>query len=78
MSSFFHQQAQIMMSKHIDNYPLLKIRLTRLAADSPIRNWNAVWLPVWISTSSAVLTMSPYPTTAPSAVSAIGWHRMTP
>ena len=25
MSSFFHQQAQIMMSKHIDNYPLLKI-----------------------------------------------------
>ena len=25
MSSFFHQQAQIMMSKHIDSYPLLKI-----------------------------------------------------
>ena len=25
MSSFFHQQAQIMMSKHIDSYPLLNI-----------------------------------------------------
>ncbi len=25
MSSFFHQQTQIMMGKHIDSYPLLKI-----------------------------------------------------
>ena len=28
MSSFFHQQAQIMMSKHIDSYPLLNIKFT--------------------------------------------------
>ncbi len=25
MSRFFHQQTQIMMGKHIDSYPLLKI-----------------------------------------------------
>ena len=26
MSSFFYQQAQIMMARHIDSYPLLKLR----------------------------------------------------
>ena len=116
MNSIFCQKAQIMMGKHIDSYPLLKIdrildwqpieqllhrQKTRYIRDHrdrptyPLLPMLKAVLPgqlhslsyselerclvaVWISTFSAVLMMLPYPTTAPSAVSAIGWHKMTP
>ena len=116
MSSFFYQQAQIMMAKHIDSYPLLKLsqvldwqpieqllhqQKARYLRDhrgrpaySLLSMFKAVLLGQWHSLSdpelerclatrldfysSAVLTISPYPTTAPSAASATGWHKTTP